>query len=157
MGPFQNEQNSNPKAAPEEYVDIPITFESESPRTSSRSSEPIAPILEKDTKLFRIRPKYLRISRLLSFNSISPKFNKTHLWTSLKQDPSKQKSESYKGRSLIIEVPHKQQVDDRNDSCPDKIIEEAVAILDTSSKLEICFKCGKEAISEKTQEMKNFV
>ncbi|KAK8667464.1 hypothetical protein V6N13_007613 [Hibiscus sabdariffa] len=36
VGPTQNDQHTNSKCASEVYVNIPITFESESPRNSSR-------------------------------------------------------------------------------------------------------------------------
>ncbi|KAK8690914.1 hypothetical protein V6N13_074439 [Hibiscus sabdariffa] len=84
MRPIQKDLRNTSKSVSEGFIDIHITFESESPRNSNGSSEPTAFHLEKDNGLCRIRPKYLKNSRPLSINPFKSKLNRMQLWSSLK-------------------------------------------------------------------------
>ncbi|KAL4296688.1 hypothetical protein GQ457_12G018480 [Hibiscus cannabinus] len=147
VGTIQKDQHNTSKSVSEGFVDIPITCELESPRNSIGSSEPTTLLLEKDIGLFRIRPKYLRNLRPLSINPLRSKLNRIKLCSSLNQVKSKARYGNGK-LQLTKKNTHTSQDNDLKDSASIKFTEEVEAIMDTSSKLEIHFKGGREAISK---------
>ncbi|KAK8484148.1 hypothetical protein V6N13_039934 [Hibiscus sabdariffa] len=64
VGTIQKDQHNTSKSVLEGFVDIPITFELESPRNSIGSSEPTTHLLEKDIGSLESDPSISRIQGL---------------------------------------------------------------------------------------------
>ncbi|KAK8672617.1 hypothetical protein V6N13_110982 [Hibiscus sabdariffa] len=152
-GLIQNGQSHVVLGGSEGLVEIPIGQQSDSSKYSTESSEVQAPLLDKETGLFKVRPKYLRSCRNISAHSLRSKVDKIQLWATpyVAPIPSKQKrskSNSSKTRSLCEKhdssFSRSHQVEEG---------EEIQAIVETSKALEIRFKGGEEAVSKRLREL----
>ncbi|KAK9037405.1 hypothetical protein V6N11_022316 [Hibiscus sabdariffa] len=151
-GLIQNGQSHVVLGGSEGLVEIPIGQQSDSSKYSTESSEVQAPLLDKETGLFKVRPKYLRSCRNISAHSLRSKVDKIQLWATpyVAPIPSKQKrskSNSSKTRSLCEKhdssFSRSHQVEEG---------EEIQAIVETSKALEIRFKGGEEAVSKRLRD-----
>ncbi|KAK9021623.1 hypothetical protein V6N11_011603 [Hibiscus sabdariffa] len=130
----------------EGLVDIPIAQQSGSSKFSDESSEAHLPLLDKESGLFKVRPKYLRSARNSSKLSFRSKVDKALWWASpnfttvpSKQKRDKGKSSSSMSVSVALDRPSsRSNQEDYN--------EEIQAILETCKALEIRFKGGDEAV-----------
>ncbi|KAK8657437.1 hypothetical protein V6N13_035677 [Hibiscus sabdariffa] len=133
----------------EGLVDIPIAQQSGSSKFSDESSEAHLPLLDKESGLFKVRPKYLRSARNSSKLSFRSKVDKALWWASpnftpvpSKQKRDKGKSSSSMSVSVALDRPSsRSNQEDYN--------EEIQAILETCKALEIRFKGGDEAVSKR--------
>ncbi|KAL4313034.1 hypothetical protein GQ457_01G003880 [Hibiscus cannabinus] len=78
MGPSENVKTLKNESSIDRLQDVPISFKSVSPLNSSGSSEPVAPVLDRDTGLFKIWPNCFRSSRSLTPTRLRSKLNSLH-------------------------------------------------------------------------------
>ncbi|KAK8526154.1 hypothetical protein V6N13_017212 [Hibiscus sabdariffa] len=154
MGPGQETLPDNIHNASDDLIDIPILSDSVSSLNSPETSEPNVPILDKDTGLFKIRPNYLRKSSLKSLNYFPSKLISSQLWASPKFEPSITDNGNHKDKVQSSDNISDIQNGEYRGLPLGKDFDEADAILETSSKLEIKFRGGREAISKKLSEVK---
>ncbi|KAK9043830.1 hypothetical protein V6N11_072158 [Hibiscus sabdariffa] len=137
----------------EGLVEIPIAQQSGSSKFSDESSEAHLPLLDKESCLFKVRPKYLRSVRNSSMLSFRSKVDKALWWASpnFASVPSNQKRGKGKSSTPMLVSDALDRPSSR--SHQEEYNEEIQVILETSKALEIRFKGGDEAVSKRIREL----
>ncbi|KAK8643861.1 hypothetical protein V6N13_013138 [Hibiscus sabdariffa] len=133
-------------------VDTPIVQQMDPSWLSSGSSETHVPLLDEETCLFKIRPKYLRSCKNLSLTSLRSKVEKIQMWASI-NNGSGLKHKKSKGKIPLSRSPKEKQAGYASGQRELEVKEEIQKVMETSKALEIQFKGGEEVVSKRIREL----
>ncbi|KAK9024606.1 hypothetical protein V6N11_004764 [Hibiscus sabdariffa] len=133
-------------------VDTPIVQQMDPSWLSSGSSETHVPLLDEETCLFKIRPKYLRSCKNLSLTSLRSKVEKIQMWASI-NNGSGLKHKKSKGKIPLSRSPKEKQAGYASGQRELEVKEEIQKVMETSKALEIQFKGGEEVVSKRIRDV----